>query len=253
MSMFNTVLAQVLRIEIALQHACFRLQAKIDDEALHDLRIQLRRLRSLLLPLRKIRAAERLDSAAARLGKLTTPVRDVEVLVGELARAGHYELAAVRRETLKEAYGRILRSRALARLFAELDEWPDLFRLDWMEGNTRKLRKRVAKKLARQISRLSRALDEPEYDRHKLRILAKHTRYLLEAYPRQASVVPEVICTLRAVLSTLGTWHDRFQWCLKAEIELDLQPLLLGWRQAAASTRRDAEVAITRLRHLLEA
>jgi len=253
MSMFNTVLAQVLRTNIALQHACFRLQADVDGEALHDLRIQLRRLRSLLLPLRKIGAAKRLDNAAAKLAQLTAPVRDCEVLASALEHAGYGELAAPRRAALRQDYGRVLRSRALARLLAELDEWPDLFRLDWIAGDARNLRKKVLRKMARQISRLTQALDDPAFDRHKLRILAKHTRYMLDAYPRQASVAPEVVCSLRAVLSALGTWHDLFQWCRKADTELDLQPLLPGWQRAAANALRNAEAEIMRLRHLLEA
>lgn len=253
MPMFNTILAQVLKVQIALQHAVFRLQAEVDGEALHDLRIQLRRLRSLLLPLRKIGSVERLDRAAAELGKLTAPIRDCEVLVRELERTGHGELAEPRRAVLQHAYGRVLRSRALAQLSAELDEWPDLFRLDWIAGDARKLRKTVTRKLARQISRLTRALEEPGFDRHKLRILAKHTRYMLEAYPRQSSVTAEVVCSLKALLSALGAWHDLFQWCLKAETEADLRPLLPGWQGAAASALQDAEAEIIRLRCLLRA
>lgn len=253
MPMFNTILAQSLKVEIALQHACCRLQDQVDSEALHDLRIQLRRLRSLLLPLRKIGAAERLDSAAAKLGKLTAPVRDCEVLASELERAGYSELAEPRRAALQHAYGRVMRSRALAQLLAELDAWPDLFRMDWIAGDVRKLRKRVTRKLARQISRLTQALEDSAFDRHKLRILAKHTRYMLDAYPRQTSVAPEAVCSLKALLSALGTWHDLFQWCRKANTEPDLQPLLPGWQRAAASALRDAEAEILRLRYLLEA
>lgn len=252
MSMFHTVLAQVLRIEIALLHACLRLQAEVDTEALHDLRIQLRRLRSLLLPLRKIDTVARLDKAAAQLGKLTAPVRDVEVLASALEHAGYDELAAPRRATLQQAYGRILQSTALAQLFAELDEWPDLFRMDWIAGDSRNLRKKVSRRLARQMRRLSQALEDPEFDRHKLRILAKHTRYMLDAYPRQSSVAAQVVCSLKTMLAALGTWHDLFQWCLKAETEADLRPLLPGWQRAAASALADAEAEMLRLRYLLE-
>lgn len=252
MSMFNTILAQVLRVEIALQHACLRLQAEIDGEALHDLRIELRRLRSLLLPLRKIDTAEHLDNAAAKLAKLTAPIRDVEVLVSELERAGYGELAAPRRAFLQQAYSRILQSPALAHLLSELDEWPELFRQGWVAGDTRNLRKKVTKKLARQINQLNQALEDLEFDRHKLRILAKHTRYMLDAYPRQSNLAPEVVYSLKAVLSALGTWHDLFQWCRKADTELDLQPLLPGWQRTAATALLNAEAEITRLRTLLQ-
>lgn len=123
-SLFDSILAQVLTLEISLYHARLRLRAGTDDEALHDLRIQLRRLRSLLRPLRRIASVASLERAAALLGKLTTPVRDLEVLIGELQSRGYGELAARRRARLQRAYGRILHSRELPALFAALDDWP---------------------------------------------------------------------------------------------------------------------------------
>src|SRR5690606_29062791 len=56
MKTLDSLVASLLRLQIALLHARLRLAAGTDDEALHDLRIALQRLRSLLAPLR--RAAE---------------------------------------------------------------------------------------------------------------------------------------------------------------------------------------------------
>jgi CHAD domain-containing protein len=249
--MFDRVVSHVLKAQVALYHACTRLRARTDGEALHDLRIKLRRLRSLLRPLRGIDSVERLDSVIAQLGKLTTPVRDLEVLVDELESKHYSELAAVRRSKLAAAYDRVLRSRTLAMLFEELDEWPASFRLEQVAGDAQKLGKKVTRRLERQISRLTEALGETGGDRHKLRILAKHTRYMIEAYPQQSGVNPEVMRSLKTVLSALGAWHDLFQWCLKAGTEKDLQPLLPQWQQASVSALRDAEGEIIRLRCLL--
>ena len=253
MSMFDVILGQVLTAEAALYQACSRLRAGSDEEALHDLRIQLRRLRSLLRPLRTITAVERLDVAVAQLARLTSPVRDLEVLIGELERKGHVELAAGRRAKLAAAYGQVLRSDELANLFAELDAWPGSFQLERLFGRARKLKKRVRQRLDKQIERLAGALADPQFDRHALRILTKRTRYMLDAYPRQSSAPKAVVASLKALQAALGSWHDLHQWCLKADAEPDLQPLLAEWQRASSGALRDAEAEIIRLRQLLEA
>ena len=83
------------------ERALLRLQQAQDSEALHDLRVCLRRIRSLLRPLRGCPGATRLDRAAAELGRLTTPLRDLEVLIAELARHRLDWQANVRRSDLQ--------------------------------------------------------------------------------------------------------------------------------------------------------
>ncbi len=85
MAFIADIVTQIRRLESALNEALLRLQQAQDTEALHDLRVCLRRIRSLLRPLRGCPGATRLDRAAAELGKLTTPLRDLEVLIVELA------------------------------------------------------------------------------------------------------------------------------------------------------------------------
>ncbi|WP_148874745.1 CHAD domain-containing protein, partial [Serratia marcescens] len=80
MAFVEDIVTQLRRLESALNEALRRLQQTPDNEALHDLRVSLRRIRSLLRPLRGCPGATRLDRAAARLSKLTTPLRDLEVL-----------------------------------------------------------------------------------------------------------------------------------------------------------------------------
>lgn len=253
MSMFDVILGQVLTAEAALYRACLRLRAGSDGEALHDLRIQLRRLRSLLRPLRTIGAAARLDSTVAQLARLTSPVRDLEVLIGELERTGHVELAAGRRAKLATAYGLVLRSDELANLFAELDAWPGSFQLERLSGHARKLKKRVSRRLDKQIKRLTDALADQHFDRHALRILTKRTRYMLDAYPAQSSAAKAVVSSLKTLQAALGTWHDLHQWCLKADAEPDLKSLLPEWQRGSICALKDAEAEIIRLRKLLKA
>lgn len=47
MSFVDKFVAQILALEVALYHSRARLQARTDSEALHDLRIAVRRIRSL--------------------------------------------------------------------------------------------------------------------------------------------------------------------------------------------------------------
>jgi CHAD domain-containing protein len=48
MAFVDQYVAEILRLEVALFHAKARLEAESDDEALHDLRIAVRKIRSLL-------------------------------------------------------------------------------------------------------------------------------------------------------------------------------------------------------------
>lgn len=54
------------------------------SEALHDLRIAVRRIRSLLRPMRALSEVAALNFAAAEVGRLTTPARDLRVMIQEL-------------------------------------------------------------------------------------------------------------------------------------------------------------------------
>uniref|UniRef100_UPI0023F41763 CHAD domain-containing protein n=1 Tax=Zestomonas thermotolerans TaxID=157784 RepID=UPI0023F41763 len=75
----DDLIAQVLGLEVTLRACQARLGARTDAEALHDLRIGLRKLRSLLRPLNRLPLVASLDAAAAALGRLSGPLRDREV------------------------------------------------------------------------------------------------------------------------------------------------------------------------------
>lgn len=86
MSFVDEFVAEILTLQIALYHSRARLEARTDSEALHDLRISVRRIRSLLRPMRSISEVMALNNVAAEVGRLTTPARDLEVLIEELGR-----------------------------------------------------------------------------------------------------------------------------------------------------------------------
>ena len=83
-ALVDRLVAQVLGLEVRLLACQARLSARTDPEALHDLRTTVRRLRSLLRPLRGLPGVEQLEAAASGVGDLTTPLRDREVLAAYL-------------------------------------------------------------------------------------------------------------------------------------------------------------------------
>src|SRR5690606_13758071 len=238
-------------LQIALLHARLRLEAGTDDEALHDLRIALQRLRSLLAPLRRAAELSPLYAAAAELGALSAPVRDLEVLAAELDARGHRDLAAARRALLAEHYAAILASREQERLSELLDGWPAELRQARADGQLRGLEGLIRRRLHKQLARLLAALATPGYDRHRLRLLVKRVRYAGEAYPKLLGLPPRSLAMLKAAQSVLGDWHDHFQWCLRIDREPDLEPLRPLWQARRDRALEAAEEDLLRLgRHL---
>jgi CHAD domain-containing protein len=251
MAFVNEYVKEILELEVALFHARARLEANADDEALHDLRIHIRRIRSLLSPLRSIAATSALREAAAQVGRLTTPTRDLEVMAIELQARGMPAAAAARRDRLQADYKAILGDAALKRLFVALDNWPSLFRAEDAGRNCAKLKRLIGRALTKQIDKLHAALNDPQFDRHELRKLVKRTRYLTEAFPALSPLSKKAAKSLKAVQSALGSWHDHFQWCLKVKEQADLQPLEQIWQEASVKELAEAEIEIKRLQRLL--
>lgn len=252
MSFIDSVVAQVLGLEVGLHHAFARLACRTDEEALHDLRINLRKLRSLLRPMRRLAAPNELDAAAADVGRLTTPVRDLEVLIVELQRQGFVNQVERRQHLLESHYAVIERSATLQRFMAVLDAWPAKMREAERNGELDDLRERVRIRLRRQLQQLRDALADPAFDRHALRLLVKRMRYVHEAYPRLSPIPHDAFPALKAVQSALGDWHDHFQWCLKADQEADLLVLKDRWEVAGAAELSAAEVELSILAECLE-
>lgn len=251
MTFVDQYVKEILALEVALFHARARMEADVDAEALHDLRISVRRIRSLLIPVRAVPGMGGLREAAAQVGRLTTPARDLEVMAAELDSRHMPEAAAARRSRLQAEYRQILADPALKDLFEELDEWSSTFRASAPGNDAGKLRRLVVKSLGKHVDRLQTALDDETFDRHELRILVKRTRYLTEAFAKLSPLSAKAAKSLKAVQAALGSWHDHFQWCLKVKLEPDLKPLESIWAEASTVELEEAEKEIRKLRALL--
>lgn len=236
--------AEILALQVALYQSLARLEARTDSEALHDLRIAVRRIRSLLRPMRSMSQVGALNIAAAEVGRLTTPARDLEVMIQELESRGFPVQAHLRKSRLAVSYSRILKNSALKNLFTQLDEWPSSFRSVELSGGLKHLQPQIEKSLKKHIDRLHAAVDDAGSDRHELRILVKQTRYLTEAFPKLSPLSGKAASSLKALQSALGAWHDHYQWCQMALIESDLLPLEQVWQRCAATALEKAEIQL---------
>ncbi len=224
------------------------LRQDLDTEFVHDLRVALRRARSLLRELRSALPGERirwLRDGLAWLAELTGPVRDQDVLLLALPEYAS-ALPAPRRSDLQPLIAALTEARrdSLAILLAALDSPSGLALLtDWRavareladapgpplrplaDRRLRKLGRRVAKRAAKATPRT------PATDLHQLRIEAKRLRYLLEFCRSlyDAQRVTAVLRTLRRLQETLGDLQDLAVHAARLEA---LEPNHVGWPTA---------------------
>lgn len=246
-SMVNPLVAQILGLQVKLLACQARLAASTDPEALHDLRTTVRRLRSLLRPLRGIAGVEQLEAAAKAVGALTTPFRDMEVLAAHLAERGLTDAANDRLDKVSRAYAQVASSPELTRLFAMLDQFPGFVRAQQRQRLLRGLRKSIEKVMDKQWKKLREAMADPAHDRHRLRLLIKRVRYAAEAYPDLSHQPKKMRSSLKAAQGALGDWHDHLQWLGQAEQQSDLAPCIAAWRTGIVRAERKADAALQRL------
>jgi CHAD domain-containing protein len=223
------------------------LSACTDPEALHELRTTVRRLRSLLRPLRGLPGVEQLEAAASAVGQLTTPLRDREVLAAYLLQHGQPEAAQRRMAQMAEAYPAVAVSPELAHLLMIVDAFPRFLRAAQRQGLLKGLRRRIEKRLARQWKKLDEALHDPAHDRHRLRLLIKRVRYGIEAYPELDRLPAKALPRLKSAQSALGDWHDCWQWLARAEQEADLQPCVAVWKTTMVNAEQRADRVLDKL------
>ncbi|WP_415759786.1 CHAD domain-containing protein [Pseudomonas sp. LT1P18] len=245
--MINRLVAHVLGLEVRLLACQARLSARTDPEALHDLRTTVRRLRSLLRPLRGLPGVEQLEAAASRVGDLTTPLRDREVLAAYLLEHDQSEAAHRRMAQMAEAYPAVATSPEVAQLLMILDAFPRFLRASQRQGLLKGLRQRIEKRLAKQWKKLDQALHDPAHDRHRLRLLIKRVRYGIEAYPELDRLPKAAMPRLKSAQVALGDWHDCWQWLAIAEQETDLQPCVAAWKTAMAKAEGRADRVLDKL------
>ncbi|WP_248919447.1 CHAD domain-containing protein [Pseudomonas entomophila] len=249
--MLDHVVCQVLALNIRLLACRERLAADTDSEALHDLRIALRRLRSLLRPLRELPGVEQLDGATASLGTLTTPLRDREVLAAQLIEHGHLQAGQLRLEGRAGTFASVAASPQLARVLAILDAFPQFLRAADREGLAKDLRRRIDKRLEKQWRTLGKALEDPAHDRHRLRLLIKRVRYGDEAYPQLEHARRPLQRLLKRAQGDLGDWHDRVQWLLQVREHSDLAGCKVAWERELHAAERRSDTILEALREAL--
>ncbi|KDD69708.1 CHAD domain-containing protein [Pseudomonas mandelii] len=245
--MINRLVAHVLGLEVRVLACQARLNARTDPEALHDLRTTVRRLRSLLRPLRGLPGVEQLEAAASRVGDLTTPLRDREVLAAYLLEHDQPEAAHRRMAQMAEAYPAVATSPEVAQLLMILDAFPRFLRASQRQGLLKGLRQRIEKRLAKQWKKLDKALHDPAHDRHRLRLLIKRVRYGIEAYPELDRLPKAAMPRLKSAQGALGDWHDCWQWLAIAEKETDLQPCVEAWKTEMAKAEGCADRVLDKL------
>lgn len=245
--MINRLVAHVLGLEVRLLACQARLSARTDPEALHDLRTTVRRLRSLLRPLRGLPGVEQLEAAASRVGDLTTPLRDREVLAAYLLEHDQPEAAHRRMAQMAEAYPAVATSPEVAQVLMILNAFPRFLRAAQRQGLVKGLRRRIEKRLAKQWKKLDEALHDPAHDRHRLRLLIKRVRYGIDAYPELDRLPKAAMARLKSAQGALGDWHDCLQWLAMAEQETDLQPCVAGWKTAMAKAEDRADRVLDKL------
>ncbi|MCY1272114.1 CHAD domain-containing protein [Pseudomonas jinjuensis] len=248
MSSFSDYLvAHLIEQEVALFSAAARLRAGSDGEALHDLRIAIRRLRSLLHPAQGLPGIDELENALREVGRLSGPLRDLEVLLPVLEAEGYLTAAEQRRPALLSGYVALLASPQWERLLLLLDGWPRLWRTAERHGVLGGLHRQVRKRMRKQWRKLRKALVDPAHDRHRLRLLIKRVRYGLEAYPDDSPLPRKLLAPLKDAQSALGDWHDYEQWLMHCERELDLMSLQPRWHALHDLAEARADQSLDRL------
>lgn len=204
--------------------AADRMEAGADDEALHDFRVALRRLRSTWRAHAGLLGSggKKRRRALRALGRRTNTMRDAEVRQQlqrahggadseALARAMEFELGAVRAELGAEVVGEF-RDR-LPWLLAPLTSYevqvpaggappPVSFAV-----HSRSALRKQAKALLSALASVATVADEAEI--HAARIDAKRLRYLLEPLRGTTASVDAIIGRLRDLQDALGDIRDQ--------------------------------------------
>ena len=215
--------ADYLRAYVAAQLAELRANERAvrtsdDADAVHDMRVAIRRLRSVLRSARPILDRAWVDALRGELdryGQLLAAVRDLDVLIERLgAETAELDAGADRLLSPLEQE----RDRARAELRAAMDDRSYRILIDGVESATRFLPvlrgRRTVEQLARkELKKLRRFKKRANLDDdrqlHKLRIRAKRARYAAElAESSRGSRATKFIEAARKLQDTLGEHQD---------------------------------------------
>lgn len=220
-------------------------------EALHDLRVALRRLRALLRPLARREAIAPLFALARDVLAATGPLRDLDVLAEDLAahrRAGVARALLARRG---DSLGTLRDNPAFSRLQALAGGDAPLLARAALPGR-RRLRRRMERRLARDRDALCRRLARVDTDLHEVRIDIKHLRYQLEARGGGGRAERRLLGLLVKAQGALGDWHDRELWIARAGEDATLASSVARWRREHAALAADIAPLLVALRRALK-
>lgn len=234
-----------------------------EPDALHRMRVCLRQLRSLIKPVARKPPFKALYDSSQALADITNPVRELEVLVGEL-QARQSPAAAPRAATLPPAYEGILHHPALDNFQAELEDFVGHTRKKDLPGK-RQLKARIQRSMEGWQDGIQQALKDgaaenvrdadgsltlPETERHRLRILVKRLRYTLAAFDND---VPKPLRSrLKSAQDSVGNWHDRLNWLAQAADASDLVNLVPQWESDLQHYAREADDSLLALKKPLK-
>jgi CHAD domain-containing protein len=230
-----------------------------DPEALHDLRVSVRRTRSLQRELKGVfppKPLKRFRKQFRWLQQVTGPTRDLDVyLLGfdEMTRGldGLDPLRALLEERRATARGMMESALRSQRTHRVLDEWGEL--IEHLPaapiGDRPNAVRPIGDVAARRIDRVYREMvrmgeqigdDSRHSALHDLRKKGKELRYLLEffasLFPRD--VTKPMVRTLKALQDTLGRFQDReVQAELIASLTDDAGPLIERLHQDQTAAR----------------
>jgi len=199
----------------ALEDESGRFLTSGDAEALHDLRVAMRRLHSLFVAFTPaFRKSLPFVESLRLLQKQTNHARDLEVTLA-IMQDSRLQLPWLEIEwqrELEEEYARLrqLLPGAWQQLAPELDNISAFFNEGGREQKlgpfTAELLKVKAHQLKRQRKKLCRKWgDKPA---HKLRITGKQVRYLLEPLGEEIGTASAAVTKLKAFQDLLGDYHD---------------------------------------------
>ena len=202
-----------------VDHALVRLARADDTEALHDVRVSLRRLRTWMRAFGTRIGVDREQQKQLRLlVHRTNPLRDreIELVWLRLQTSG---LALAQRRGVEALYrsGTQVYRRALRALCADLRKnWPPLARslrgvlrpaATQLDARTlHKVLRRTRRELLAELKRIHSARGSAAL--HRARILAKRLRYILEPYRDDSTDIEASVATLTQLQDDFGAMHD---------------------------------------------
>jgi len=228
---------------------------RYDDDALHQLRVALRRLRSQLRHI-DTDEAKALRRELGQLAAATNPARDWDTLARRAQESlKPRDLQRVRpwlRENRAASHRQVLdmlRSQAWAQAVGRLEDWIGRAGLDPV------LDPPGGEEIAHALREVRRAWDKarPGDDTrrwHKLRLAIKELRYTFDSVPRNSPAAPKPKTPrhCRQLQDLLGAWHDTvvhahmvraYASALDPEVDGKLQDALWDWCRRIEREGRD--------------